>query len=87
MVPRDRWTHVNSAVIAPEGVAAGREDFRAVVLMARLAEAVRLNPKLPEVAVEVVVHIVTKPEYPSLAKNVGLVPKQAEALNEEWTAR
>ena len=42
------WNYVHGAVIAPEGVAAEREDFRAVVLKGRLAEAVRrLNPKLP----------------------------------------
>ena len=36
----------------------------------RLAEAVRrLNPKLPESAVEEVVHGVTKPEHPSLVQN------------------
>ena len=57
------WNYVHGAVIAPEGVAAEREDFRAVVLKGRLAEAVRrLNPKLPESAVEEVVHVVTKPE-------------------------
>ncbi len=40
------WTHLPGSVIAPEGVAAEREDFRAVVLKGRLAEAVRrLNPK------------------------------------------
>ena len=40
------WNYVHGAVIAPEGVAAEREDFRAVVLKGRLAEAVRrLNPK------------------------------------------
>lgn len=56
------WNYVHGAVIAPEGVAAEREDFRAVVLKGRLAEAVRrLNPKLPESAVEEVVHVVTKP--------------------------
>ena len=46
------WNYVHGAVIAPEGVAAEREDFRAVVLKGRLAEAVRrLNPKLPDSAV------------------------------------
>ncbi len=64
------WTYVHGAVIAPEGVAAEREDFRAVVLKGRLAEAVRrLNPKLPESAVEEVVHVVTKPEHPSLVQS------------------
>lgn len=43
------WNYAYGAVIAPEGVAAEREDFRAVVLTERLAETVRrLNPKLQE---------------------------------------
>ena len=64
------WNYVHGAVIAPEGVAAERGDFRAVVLKGRLAEAVRrLNPKLPESAVEEVVHVVTKREHPSLVQN------------------
>ena len=80
------WNHVHGAVIAPEAEPKGpspqpsprgrgrntseREDFRAVVLKGRLAEAVRrLNPKLPESAVEEVVHVVTKPEHISLEAN------------------
>jgi type I restriction enzyme R subunit len=64
------WNYVHGAVIAPEGVAAEREDFRAVVLKGRLAEAVRrLNPKLPKSAVEEVVHVVTKSEHPSLVQS------------------
>ena len=80
------WNYIHGAVIAPEAEpkgpspqpsptgrgrnAAEREDFRAVVLKGRLAEAVRrLNPKLPESAVEEVVHVVTKPEHISLAAN------------------
>jgi type I restriction enzyme R subunit len=35
------WSCVHGAVISPEGVAAEREDFRAVVLKACLAEALR----------------------------------------------
>ncbi len=69
------WNYVHGAVIAPEAVAAEREDFRAVVLKGRLAEAVRrLSPKLPESAVEEVRRRVampgrvsqgvTKPEHP-----------------------
>ncbi len=56
------WNHVHGAVIAPEGVAAEREDLRTLTPAlshgereedGRLAEAVRrLNPKLPESAVE-----------------------------------
>ncbi len=74
------WNHVHGAVIAPERVSAEREDFLAVVLKGRLAEAVRrLNPKLPVSAVEEVrrhvampgqvVHVVTKPEHPSLVQS------------------
>ncbi|MES2924756.1 MAG: type I restriction enzyme endonuclease domain-containing protein [Verrucomicrobiota bacterium] len=45
------WNYVHGAVLAPEGVAAEREDFRAVVLKGRLADvARRLNPKLIQMA-------------------------------------
>ena len=64
------WSYVNRTVIAPEGGAPEREDFRAVVLKGRLAEAVsRLNPKLPPEAVAEVVHVVLTPEHPSLVQN------------------
>jgi type I restriction enzyme, R subunit len=54
------WSYAHGTVIAPEDVVAEREDFWAVVLKGRLAEAVRrLNPKLPESAVEEVVQMVT----------------------------
>jgi len=60
---------VNRKVISPEGEAPEREDFRAVVLKGRLAEAVgRLNPKLPADAVAEVVHVVLTPEHPSLVE-------------------
>ena len=52
------WNYVHGAVIAPEGVAAEREDFRAVVLKGRLAE-VRLRDAMPGQ----VLHVVTKPEH------------------------
>ncbi len=81
------WNYVHGAVIAPEAQpsprpspsgrgrnTSEREDFRAVVLRGRLAEAVRrFNPKLPESAVEEVrrcvampgrvLHGMTKPEH------------------------
>jgi len=64
------WSYVNGKVISPEGEAPEREDFRAVVLKGRLAEAVgRLNPKLPADAVAEVVHVVLTPEHPSLVRN------------------
>ena len=64
------WSYVNGKVISPEGEAPEREDFRAVVLKGRLAEAVgRLNPKLSADAVAEVVHVVLTPEHPSLVQN------------------
>ena len=64
------WSYANGADLAPEGATAERADFRAVVLKARLAAAVRrLNPKLPPAAVEEVVHVVTTPTETSLARN------------------
>ena len=59
------WNYANDADLAPE-----RADFRAVVLKKRLAAAVQwLNPKLPSVAVEEVVHVVTTPTETSLLRN------------------
>lgn len=64
------WSYIHGNVIAPEGDAAERKNFRAVVLKGRLAEEVRrLNPKLPESALEEVVHVLLTPEHPSLTKN------------------
>src|SRR5688572_27424376 len=64
------WQYENGKAISPEGLAPERDDFQTVVLKGRLAEAVRrLNPKLPEDAVEEVVHIVTTPNSPSLVQN------------------
>ena len=61
------WNYVEGATLAPEGQLPERVDFRAVVLKARLASAVKsLNPKLPPSAVEEVVHVVTTPEHPGL---------------------
>ncbi len=64
------WNYANGVDRAPEGAAPERADFRVVVLKARLAAAVqRLNPKLPPVAVEEVVHVVTTPTETSLPRN------------------
>ena len=47
-----------------------QDDYRVVVLKARLAEAVaRLNPDLPLSAVDEVVHVVANPDHPSLEQN------------------
>ena len=64
------WDHANGVDISPDGDDPEREDYRVVVLKDRLAEAVaRLNPGLPESAVEEVVHTVTPPQHPSLEQN------------------
>lgn len=48
---QDTGSDVHYSVIAPEGVASERNDFRALTLYARLAEPIRrLNPILPESA-------------------------------------
>jgi type I restriction enzyme R subunit len=45
------WSCLPGAVIAPEGVASERDDFRAVILKERLALAIHpLNPILQESA-------------------------------------
>ena len=64
------WTYISGPDLAPEGGTPERADFRVVVLRGRLATAVqRLNPKLPPTAVDEVVHVVTTPAHPSLARN------------------
>ncbi len=63
------WAYVNGADLAPEGATPERADFRAVVLKARLAAAVRrLNPQLPPSAVEEVVHVGATPTETSLPR-------------------
>ena len=63
------WSYVNGADLTSEGATPERADFRAVVLKARLAAAVRrLNPQLPSAAVEEVVHVVTTPTETSLPR-------------------
>lgn len=61
------WEYVHGGVISPDGDQSERDDYQVVVLRDRLAEAVaRLNPDLPESAVEDVVHTLTNPDSPSL---------------------
>jgi type I restriction enzyme R subunit len=43
------WSYLPGPVIAPEGATSERDDFRAVILRGRLAEAIHpLNPIPPE---------------------------------------
>ena len=57
------WEIVHGADIAPDGPAPERSNYRQVVLLADLEAAVRrINPHLPDAAVEQAVAIVSKPE-------------------------
>jgi len=63
LLARLGWATRRGPEIAPGEPAAERHDYREVVLIARLREAVvRLNPDLPLDAVEDVVKIVLRPE-------------------------
>ena len=56
------WEHAYGPDIAPDGASPARSDYREVVLRAALRSAlVRLNPQLPEVAIEQVLAMVLKP--------------------------
>jgi len=64
------WDYANGVDISPDGDNPARDDYRVVVLKDRLAEAVaRLNPDLPQSAVDDVVHVVANPDHPSLEQN------------------
>jgi type I restriction enzyme R subunit len=64
------WSYINGTELAPDGESSERGDFRVVVLKERLATAVSLlNPKLPQPAVEEVVHVISTPGETSLARN------------------
>src|SRR5690349_17906766 len=64
------WNYLDGTEISPDSTAPERSDFRNVVLKARLCAAVqRLNPKLPESAVEEVAHVVMAANETSLVRN------------------
>lgn len=57
------WEIVHGADIAPDGPTPERNNYRQVVLLADLEAAVRrINPHLPDAAIEQAVAIVSKPE-------------------------
>lgn len=57
------WEIVHGADIAPDGPSPERSNYRQVVLLADLEAAVRrINPHLPDVAIEQAMSIVKKPE-------------------------
>ncbi|MFQ5598733.1 MAG: type I restriction endonuclease subunit R [Nitrospiria bacterium] len=56
--------------IAHDGAAPERTDYRQVVLTGRLLTSLkRINPKIPQTALEEAVHEVAKPDHPSLIQN------------------
>jgi len=64
------WDFVHGPGIAPDSSLAERADYREVVLKDRLRDAIaKLNPQLPEIAVEEVVHTIANSSHPNLAKS------------------
>lgn len=56
--------------IAPDGDSPERVDYRQVVLTKRLLDAIRrINPQIPQSALEEAAHSVAKPDHPSLIQN------------------
>lgn len=63
------WQYIHGPDLAPDGSTPDRADYRDVVLVQRLTNALtRLNPQLPADAIETAVQTVTKPE------RLGLLP-------------
>ncbi len=67
------WETTSGADIAPDGPAPERANYRQVLLLGDLERALRrINPHLPDTAVEQAVAIITKPEsLDSVASNRG----------------
>jgi len=64
------WEYCYGPDIAPDGTAPERADYRQVVLAVRLLDALRrLNPDIPEVVLDEVVHRVGKLHEPSLIQS------------------
>ena len=64
------WGYCYGPDIAPDGTAPERADYRQVVLAVRLLDALRrLNPDIPEVVLDEVVHRVGKLHEPSLIQS------------------
>ena len=64
------WEFAHGPDIAPDSSSSERTDYREVVLKDRLHDAIaKLNPQLPEIAVEEVVHTISNSSHPNLAKS------------------
>jgi type I restriction enzyme R subunit len=64
------WEYRYGPDLAPDGDAPERTDYRQVLFMDRLMEALRrLNPNVPNPVLEEVLHRIAKPGHPSLVLN------------------
>jgi type I restriction enzyme R subunit len=64
------FEYVFGSDIAHDGDASERVDYRQVVLTGRLLDSIkRINPQIPQTALEEAAHIVAKPDHPSLIQN------------------
>src|SRR5690554_294579 len=64
------YEHIHGPVIAPDGEAPERQDYGQVVLTHRLRDAlVRINPDVPDQAIEDALRQVTRTDSPSLIVN------------------
>jgi len=64
------YVYIHGAHIAPDGEAPERDDYGQVVLVGRLRDALtRINPEIPDDAIEEALRMVTRPDSPSLIVN------------------
>lgn len=65
------YEYANGYDIAPDGERPEREDYKQILLTGRLLDALqRINPQIPVATLEEqIVHILSKPEHPSLIQN------------------
>jgi len=64
------YQYAHGPEIAPDGASPERENYAQVVLLGRLRNALgRINPGVPEVAIEEAIRKVTRPDSPSLIVN------------------
>src|SRR5437867_4230728 len=80
------WSIKHGPDIAPDTLAAERSNYREVVLVRRLRDALeRLNPELPPAAVNDAYRKITRPEGPTLeARNRALHRQFADGVTVEY---
>ena len=64
------YEYLHGAHISPDGEAPERDDYDQVVLVGRLRDALtRINPEIPDDAIEEALRMVMRPDSPSLIVN------------------